>query len=73
MSAYQYYGFLALDRPLTEAEQTQVRTLSTRARITATSFVNQYHWGDFHGRPGQLMERFYDAHVYFTDWGARRP
>jgi hypothetical protein len=45
--------------------------LSTRARITATSFVNEYHWGDFHGDPSRLMERYYDAHLYLTNWGTR--
>ncbi|MFF7926153.1 hypothetical protein ACFZDP_34315 [Streptomyces mirabilis] len=45
VSEYQYYEFLAVDRPLTEAEIAQVRALSTRARITSTSFVNEYHWG----------------------------
>lgn len=72
MSEYQYYEFLAVDRPLDAAEQAQVRSLSTRARITATSFVNEYHWGDFHGDPGRLMERFYDAHLYVTSWGTHR-
>ena len=56
MSAYQYYEFLAIDRPLTDEQQARVRSLSTRARITATSFVNEYQWGDFRGRPDQLME-----------------
>jgi hypothetical protein len=45
MSEYQYYEFLAVDRPLTAAEQAEVRELSTRARITATSFTNEYHSG----------------------------
>ncbi|TCO34672.1 hypothetical protein EV652_102740 [Kribbella steppae] len=44
MSEYQYYEFLAIDRPLDDDEQAAVRSLSTRARITATSFVNEYHW-----------------------------
>jgi DNA-binding MarR family transcriptional regulator len=35
MSEYQYYEFLAVDRPLTAAEQAEVRQLSARARITA--------------------------------------
>jgi len=39
VSEYQYYEFLALDRPLTTAEQAEVRAPSTRARITATSFT----------------------------------
>ena len=34
MSEYQYYEFLALDRPLTEKQMLEVRSLSTRARIT---------------------------------------
>jgi hypothetical protein len=51
VSEYQYYEFLALDRPLTAAEQAEVRRLSTRARITATSFTNEYHWGGFRGSP----------------------
>jgi hypothetical protein len=44
VSDYQYYEFLTIDRPLGDDEQAEVRSLSTRPRITATSFVNQYHW-----------------------------
>jgi hypothetical protein len=72
MSEYQYYEFLAVDRPLTVAEQGEVRQLSTRARITAASFTNEYHWGDFKGSPDQLMQRYYDAHLYLANWGTRR-
>lgn len=71
MSEYQYYEFLAVDRPLDARAQADVRSLSTRARITATSFVNEYHWGDFRGNPRQLMERYYDAHLYLANWGTR--
>ena len=45
VSEYQYYEFLAADRPLDENEIAELRALSTRARITPTSFVNEYHWG----------------------------
>lgn len=72
MSEYQYYEFLAIDRPLDEDEQAAVRALSTRAVISATSFVNEYHWGDFKGDPRRLMERYYDAHLYVTNWGSHR-
>ncbi|MFI9388394.1 hypothetical protein [Kutzneria sp. NPDC052558] len=72
MSEYQYYEFLAIDRPLDDAEQVEVRALSTRARITATSFVNEYHWGNFKGSPSRLMERYYDAHLYVANWGTHR-
>lgn len=72
MSEYQYYEFLALDRPLTTAEQAEVRRLSTRATITATSFTNEYQWGDFKGSPDELIRRYYDAHLYFANWGTHR-
>ena len=60
MSEYQYYEFQAIDRPLGEADREALRTLSTRARITATSFTNHYEWGDFKGDPQRLMERWFD-------------
>jgi hypothetical protein len=71
MSEYQYYEFLALDRALTDAEFAEVRTLSTRAEISRTRFVNEYQWGDFRGNPATLMDHWYDAHLYFANWGTR--
>ncbi|MBA9002761.1 hypothetical protein [Thermomonospora cellulosilytica] len=72
MSEYQYYEFCAVDRPLGERERSELRVLSTRARITATSFVNEYHWGDFRGDPRAMMERYFDAFLYLADWGTRQ-
>ncbi|WP_158846680.1 hypothetical protein [Saccharothrix deserti] len=72
MSEYQYYEFLAIDRPLDDDEQAEVRSASTRATITATSFVNEYHWGDFKGDSTRWMERYYDAHLYVANWGTHR-
>ena len=71
MSEYQYYEFLALDRPLSDAELAEVRMLSTRAEISRTRFVNEYQWGDFRGNPAALMDHWYDAHLYFANWGTR--
>lgn len=72
VSEYQYYEFQALDRPLTEAEQREVRQLSTRAEITATSFTNEYHFGSFRGKPLDMVKHWYDAHLYFANWGTHR-
>jgi hypothetical protein len=44
VSEYQYYEFVALDRPLTPAEMVELRSISTRAQITPTRFFNEYHW-----------------------------
>jgi hypothetical protein len=72
MSEYQYYEFQAIDRPLDSAALEALRSISSRARITAASFVNHYDWGDFKGEPRELMEQWFDLHLYFTNWGARR-
>jgi hypothetical protein len=72
MSEYQYYEFQAIDRRLSEADRKALRALSTRARITSSSFTNSYEWGDFRGDPSKLMERWFDLHLYFADWGLRR-
>jgi hypothetical protein len=71
LSEYQFYEFLAVDRPLDARQLGEVRSLSTRADITPSSFVNVYHWGNFRGDPRTMMERYYDAHLYLTNWGTR--
>jgi len=72
MSEYQYYEFLAVDHPLDASALTQLRAMSTRAHITATSFINTYHWGDLKGDPRDLTERYFDAFLYTANWGSRR-
>jgi hypothetical protein len=71
MSEYQYYEFQAIDRPLTKSEMADLRSNSTRAQITATSFVNEYSWGDFKGDEDAWMEKYFDAFLYFANWGTR--
>lgn len=71
MSEYQYYEFLAVDRALNERQLAELRALSTRARITPTSFVNTYQWGNFRGQPSRMMEAYFDAFLYFANWNAR--
>lgn len=70
MSEYQYYEFAAIDRPLTPQQQAELRSRSTRATITASSFINEYHWGDLKGDPLDWMRRYFDAHVYYANWGS---
>jgi len=72
VSEYQYYEFRAVDRPLDEHALRTLRSLSTRAEITPTSFVNTYNWGDFKGDPDVLIEKCFDAFVYVANWGTRR-
>lgn len=72
MSEYQYYEFLALDKPLTDKQRAELRKLSSRAEITATRFVNEYNYGDSRGSPEKLMDRYFDAFLYLANWGTRR-
>lgn len=69
MSEYQYYEFSAIDQPLSAQQQAELRARSTRATITPGSFVNEYHWGNLKGDPLDWMQRYFDAHVYFSNWG----
>lgn len=72
MSEYQCYEFVALDRPLTSKQMAELRAISTRAEITPTRFWNEYQWGDLKADPVQLVERYFDAHLYFANWGTHR-
>lgn len=68
MSEYQYYEFVAIDEPLTPKQMAELRSRSSRASITPTSFVNDYQWGDLKGNPVDWMRRYFDAHVYVANW-----
>ena len=72
MSAYQYYEFLAIDRPLTERQLAEIRNVSTRAKLTPTSFVNEYNFGGFKGDPVKFLTKHYDLMVYYANWGTHR-
>jgi len=72
VSEYQYYEFLAIDRPLTDQEMGKLRSISSRAEITSTHFCNEYHFGDLKADPSMLLKRYFDAHVYIANWGTHR-
>ena len=72
MSECQYYEFQAIDRPLDQAAQQALRAISSRARITPTSFTNHYEWGDLKADPRDLVMRWFDLHLYLANWGSRR-
>lgn len=71
MSEYEYYEFQAIDRPLSQNDIAELRRYSTRARITPTSFVNDYSWGRFKGDENAWMEKYFDAFLYLSNWGSR--
>ncbi|MDF2578089.1 MAG: hypothetical protein K0S74_1573 [Chlamydiales bacterium] len=69
MSEYQYYEFQAVDCPLTTEDMKELRSHSTRATITNTSFRNEYHWGGFKGNEVEWMAEYFDLFLYYANWG----
>lgn len=72
MSEYQYYEFIAVEQPLSRADMAELRSRSSRATITATSFVNEYHWGELKANPADWVRRYFDAYLYSSNWGSRQ-
>ena len=72
MSEYQYYEFLAIDRPLSEEEQVAVSRLSSRVEPHPRRAVFTYSYGDFPASPEKVLAQYYDAMLYLANWGSRR-
>jgi len=71
MSEYQYYYFEAIDKPLTDQQQQELRKISTRAQINSRRFENEYHWGDLSGDVDRMLKKYFDVHLYYANWGTR--
>ena len=71
MSEYQYYEWQTVDRLLTEAEQDAVSGPSSHIDVTASQAVVTYDWSDFRHDPRKVLARYFDAHLYFANWGTR--
>jgi hypothetical protein len=72
VSEYQYYEFMAIDRPLTEEEQAAVSRLSSRVEPHPRRAVFTYNYGDFPANPEKILAQYYDAMLYLANWGSRR-
>ena len=72
MSEYQYYEFYALDQPLSEKAQDDIRSLSRRVTLTPTHAIFVYNYGDFPADPLEILHKHFDAMLYVSNWGARQ-
>jgi hypothetical protein len=72
MSEYQYYEWQTLERPLTASEQEAVNGLSSHIDVTSSQAIVTYNWGDFKHDPIHVLAKYFDAHLYITNWGTRR-
>lgn len=72
MSEYQYYEWQTIDRALTAEEQAAVGKLSSHIDVTPTRAWVEYHWSDFKHDPKQVLARYFDAFLYYANWGSQR-
>lgn len=72
MSEYQSYEFQALDQPLSSDDQTYIRSLSSRVKLSATNAHFNYSYGDFRGAPETLLDRCFDLMFYIANFGTRQ-
>ena len=72
MSEFQYIGFRAAEKPVSDKDLEYMRQQSSRAEITPWSFDNEYHYGDFRGDPLAMLRRGYDLHLHYANFGIRK-
>jgi hypothetical protein len=72
VSEFQSYTWTTLHRRLTAQEQQAVNKLSSHIDVTPTGAEVTYEWGDFKHDPIQVLSRYFDAFMYYTNWGTRQ-
>lgn len=72
MSEFQCYKFKTIDRPLNDSEKQAVNDLSSRGHVTSTSATFIYHYSDFRHNAATVLEKYFDAHLYFSNWGTKK-
>jgi len=70
MSEYQRYEFMTIDRPLTRKQLDAVNALSSHIEASSTHALIEYHWGDFKHDPIKVLYEFFDAFLYWANWGS---
>jgi hypothetical protein len=70
MSEYQRYEFMTIERPLTREQLDAVNGLSSHIEASSTHALIEYHWGDFKHDPIDVLKKFFDAFLYWANWGA---
>lgn len=72
MGEFQCYQFRSFERPLTEKERAAIDSLSSRAQVSSHAATFVYNYGDFHGNPEAVVAEYFDAMIYFANWGTRQ-
>jgi len=70
MSEYQYFEWQRLESPLTMEEQSAVDALSSHIEVSAMQASVSYNWSDFRHDPLKVLAKYFDAYLYFANWGS---
>jgi hypothetical protein len=71
MSEFQHYYFRTIDKPLT-AEEKKVEGLSSHIDVSTRSAVVSYSYGDFKHDEEKVLEQYFDAMLFQTNWGQKK-
>src|SRR5262249_401895 len=72
MSEFQYIGFRAAEKPVSNKALQYIHHQSSRPDITPWTFDNEYHYGDFRGAEINMLRRGYDIHLHYANFGIRK-
>jgi hypothetical protein len=72
MSEFQYVGFRAAEKPVSDKNLEFMHRHSSRAGITPWTFDNEYNYSDFRGNVEEMLRRGYDLHLHYANFGIRK-
>jgi hypothetical protein len=72
MSEFQLYDFRRIDKVLSPEEKKAVQGLSSHINVSSRRAVVSYSFGDFKHNEEKIVEQFFDALLYQTNWGQKK-
>lgn len=69
MSEYQFYEFKAIDKPLSQKAKDEIAHWSSRTNPSNTGAIFTYSYGDFPKDEMKVVEKYFDAMFYISNWG----
>ncbi len=72
MSEYQFYEFKSIDKPLSKDDKEKIGTWSSRSNPSSTGAIFTYSYGNFPKSEIEVVEKYFDAMFYISNWGTTR-
>ncbi len=72
MSEYQFYEFRTIDRPFSATEKAEIKTWSSRGEVDSHKAQFVYNYGDFRKNPEDVMFQYFDAELYYANFGTKK-